>query len=488
MLTGWHLSKSRSWPGLLAAFVVAVAAGGAIADGGGVGALLLVAAAGLSLLLFVPLTTPKPFARTYLVVEAPIVLLLVSTLVFRVRDTAALSQNPLDAAAAYRVLCVAAALLLAWTAILDPSRARNSARLPFPFRLFFVYVGVVFLGAIVSVDPQLTAYRGVELLAGTAAVAGAWRTGGVAAILRIERVIYWSVVALVGTVWLGVALVPSRTVFPSKPFPISIQGVYPQIASNGVGELGAVLLLWTLGRMISPRPGMRRRTGIFLIAVGAATLVSAQYRTGYLGVAVTLLVLALIRGRKLLGLLSLVAIVLVGWFSVHSIVHEIQPYALRGESPTKAKELSGRLTFWSKAIPVWRESPVIGRGLGTATRFEVLAPLGLGSTSTIHSTWIEVLVGTGAVGVVLIAAFLLNLWWYALRDLANPRGRAWPALLITFVLVHSATGSTFEIFSSETLLLLALALTLTARDPSARIPRRRFKAVGRPPVQKLLQS
>ena len=274
---------------------------------------------------------------------------------------------------------------------------------------------------------------------------------------------------------------------PAHPFPIEIVGLYPHNSSNGVGEMGAFVLLWTLGRLVSPWNTMRTRTSVFLIAVGAVTLVAAQYRSGYIGVAVTLVVLAIARGRKVLAVIALPAAIVIGFFSFSTIVNQVQPYVLRGDSPEKAKQLSGRVYFWSKAIPVWRESPVLGRGLATATRFEVLEPLGLGKTSSIHGTWIEALVGTGVVGVTLLAVFLLALWRRALFDLASPDGRVWPALLITFITVKSITGSTFEVLGLTMLLLLCLAFTLprgtassSAVEPRpalrARMPARRARA------------
>ena len=102
-----------------------------------------------------------------------------------------------------------------------------------------------------------------------------------------------------------------------------------------------------------------------------------------------------------------------------SLVGEVEPYALRGQTPEEARELSSRLDYWSAALPVWRESPLIGKGLLTGTRFEVLAPLGLTFTSGIHSTWVEALVGTGVIGLALVSlsflitfkrAFVLALW------------------------------------------------------------------------------
>ena len=103
----------------LVVLAVVAGAGSAIATGGP-GPFLLAAVAALSIVLLLPLATSRPFAATYLAVEAPIILLLLSTLVIRERDSTALANNPLDPAAGYRVACVTAALVLAFIAIMSP--------------------------------------------------------------------------------------------------------------------------------------------------------------------------------------------------------------------------------------------------------------------------------------------------------------------------------------------------------------------------------
>jgi O-antigen ligase len=112
---------------------------------------------------------------------------------------------------------------------------------------------------------------------------------------------------------------------------------------------------------------------------------------------------------------------------------------------------------------VWERSPVIGRGLSTGTRFEVLAPAGFTRTSTIHSTWVEALVGTGAVGVgLLFLAFLLVLL-RSLGEALRRKGRIVPVLLVAVLTVQSITGPTIELFSMNALLFLTIALTLDRR-------------------------
>jgi O-Antigen ligase len=467
--------------GLTASLLVAVApvllaavAGAAVAAGGRM--LVLAAASALFFLLLVPEPAMAKRLRTgYLAVEAPILLLLLSTLVFRHRDVTTLSENPLDSAALYRVACLVAALVLGGMALVA-QRARSrepSPRFPLAFRLYLLYVLVVFLGAPLSLHPALTAYRGLELAAGAIVLAGAFRSLGFEAVARIERLLYGFIVALIGSVWLGVVLFPGQALlyYTNAPLHVQIQGAYPQFSSNGVGELGVILALWSLGRVVSPGPDrLRPAVGVPMAALGTVTLVAAQFRTGYVIAAVGAALLLAFRGQKVLSVLAVsIAIFASVWGG--RIDDRAEPFLLRGQTRTQASELSGRRYFWSQAMPVWRRSPVFGRGLVTGTRFEVLAPAGFTYTSTIHSTWVEALVGTGVVGVGLLAASLLVVCWRAFGELFRRGGTVVPALLLAAITIRTITGSTFEIFGITSLLFLTLVLTLEARRRPVRAAR-----------------
>jgi O-antigen ligase len=197
----------------------------------------------------------------------------------------------------------------------------------------------------------------------------------------------------------------------------------------------------------------------------------AQYRTGYVALAVGIALLLLFRRKKALGaLVAVLAVAIAIWG--HSLGLEAEPYLLRGQTTQEAEQLSSRLGYWEAALPVWRRSPVIGRGLVTGTRFEVLAPLGQSFTSTIHSTWVEALVGTGVIGVTLLVAALLLALKMSLQEAFRPNGDIVPALLVSVIIVRSVTGTTFEIFGLGTLLFLTIILDLASRTPSlARTPR-----------------
>jgi O-antigen ligase len=142
-----------------------------------------------------------------------------------------------------------------------------------------------------------------------------------------------------------------------------------------------------------------------------------------------------------------------------SLIGEVEPYALRGQTTEQASELSSRVDYWSASIPVWEESPLVGKGLLTATRFEVLAPLGDDYTSGIHSTWVEALVGTGVIGLALLILSFLVTCRRAIVEAARS-GDLVPVLLLTVLGVRSVTGSTFEILSYQAIIYLWLAISL----------------------------
>jgi O-antigen ligase len=141
-----------------------------------------------------------------------------------------------------------------------------------------------------------------------------------------------------------------------------------------------------------------------------------------------------------------------------------EPLLLRGDTPERASQLSGRISMWDAAMPFWHESPIFGRGLLTSTRLEVLPSIGLDSTASIHGTWIETLVGTGLVGTALLGSALVLLLCRGVGDALRRDGRVVPAVLAVSLLVRSVTGSSVESLGIGALLLIVFALAL-APDP-----------------------
>jgi O-antigen ligase len=428
-------------------------------------------------------------SSSFLVIELPILLLVFLDVYYpRARTATDLASNPLDSGGMAKVAAVGLAMLIGGLAFATSTAAPRPTTAP--FRLFVLYVVGVFFGVWASVDPLLTAFRGLEVASAVVVVAGAYRRYGQAAVARMERLLYGATAALVLSVWIGVVVAKSKALVPTpaSPLPWQIQGVYPMIASNGVGTLGVILALWSLARLVStsPRERMRRPAGIALTALGVATLFAAQYRTGYAALGAGVALLLALRGRKTLAAaIGLFAAVAMYW-GLATLGTSTEPLLLRGDTPERASQLSGRLSMWHAAIPFWRESPIFGRGLLTSTRLEVLPSIGLQNTATIHGTWIETLVGTGLVGTTLLAAALLLLLYRGAVDALRRNGRVVPAVLAVSLIVRSFTGSSVESLGIGVLLLVVLALSLAPERSRQRVtvPREhlalRARAAARP--------
>jgi O-antigen ligase len=418
--------------------------------------------------LVIPVLAQRTRRREgFLAVEVPVFLLLMSTLIFRVRGAGDIEDNPLDPAGLFRLGALALALCLSGLAYLSsnlsPRKDLSARAVPSrPFRLYTLYAVWVLIGLVASPYPFLTLFHVIDLAAALVVLRAATRAVGLEATDRIERILYWFSVALLISVWVGVVVFPGEAVTPvASPIPFQIKGVIPHQPENGVGTLGAIIAVWSLARFFSPTIEGARRRGVSLAiaGVGLISVFTAQYRTGYIALALGLFVLLAFRGRNILAFLAIMAVsIALLWGRV--IADEAQPVLLRGESAEAAAKLSSRVEWWERAIPVWQEAPLTGQGLLTATRYRVLAPIGLDDTSTIHSTWIEALVGTGLIGTVLLAAFLLVMLKRSLGEAIRPNGRIVPLLLVSVIGVRSMTGTTFEASGRSLLIMLTMALVL----------------------------
>jgi O-antigen ligase len=451
---------------------------------GGTQRVVALAVAGIALVLIVGgILLTRRVGGGALALEVPVGLMLLSTLVFRQRSAIDLAGDSLDAAAQFRVAAVGVAALLGIFALVWGQGAGLQRTTTLPFRLYALYVLVVFAGAPGSVDPPLTAYRGAELTAGLIVLAGARRSLGERAVPRIEAILFWFCVVLLAVVWANVVLFPDeallRVTSPGVPIPWQIQGIYPSISANGVGLLGVIAAAWAVARIrqASGEPGLRRSTAYLLAGFGVLSLLAAQYRTGYVALAAVLAVYVLARGRKVLAALLVGAAISVAVWAPYA-TRQAQPFLLRGQNVEQAGELSGRIEYWRHALPVWERSPLIGRGLLTASRFEVLAPLGLQYTAGLHGTWPEALVGTGLIGTAILALVFLVTLRRVIGE-ARARGRIAPLLLLTVLAVRSVTGPTFESFYFTALVFLWV--TLSVEDTRDRPPRDDERATTRSP-------
>lgn len=458
------IAQIAPWIGVA---LLATVAGVAVSSGGP-GLAIAGGIAGGAVLAAVLLRIRIPARPGVLIVEVPTVLLALSSLVFRLRDANSIASNPLDTAGLVRLAFIGTAAMLCLMALMQVNaraglRTLRKAR---PLWLYLGYVVAAGIGITQSVFPLLTAFRVMNLALAFLVVLTAYLALGAEGLDRLEKTIFWFMVIHMATVWLGVVAFPAEALRPASPFPFRIEGVIPAMASDRLGEYGAIIFFWCYAArngVIGDRVVSSRRLALGLEGFGLLCLLAAQYRTGYVAVALGVLIIIALRGRAVLA----TSIALFGYLVVRFGETVFQPlfaFLLRGQSIELASKLSGRTSLWSAAISVWERSPIFGGGLETASRFQVLDSLDRGFTGSVHSTWIEALVGTGLVGITLVGITML-LVIYRSYLLASRGGRWMPILVVSVLAIRSITGSSIETFGVEAILFLAIVMAVREPQP-----------------------
>jgi O-antigen ligase len=348
-------------------------------------------------------------------------LIFASALVFRVRGVYQIEQNPVDAWAMYRIgleLIVVAALF-----------ARLALRrTPWLGSMFRGFVGVLTAFGLVelastawSVFPAWTFYKSCEYLLDIALLAAILAT--VQSIKTFKHFFNWTWTLyglLLLSAWLGVVFWPQQALYGTG-FKVGIlgarlDGVVPAVAANDLGTYGAILALIALCRLLPVAGSKSDRAWYILLFIGSmVTMVFSQTRSAIAGFLFGVLLLLFFSRR--LGLSAFLSFVVAPLLILSSLGGLIWSFLERGQSTQQLETLSSRVDWWSFAWQKFLERPLVGFGAYAAGRFAVLAKHGLTGTSTMHSDYLEIIVGTGFWGLLLFLAALLGTWWFLTRYL-----------------------------------------------------------------------
>lgn len=376
---------------------------------------------------------------------ACVAFLVAGGLTWRVRGASAIADSPVDGAATLRLILDTLAGSIAAVGLQGGSGDRSQRYPAGTVSLYSFYVIAVVIGLLVARQPALVGFRFAELVVTMLVavyMARWWDLRGMVQFFR--RLV--TALALLAVV--TALIVPSRGLFPTVGgiLPFRLEGVYPIMSANTVGFLGVSLLALSLAS------ARHRALGV---AAGLSLVLLTQYRTGYVAVIACLLVYGLSQQSASRRAIWVLAIPLAGiWLAQGTLLESAWTRGARGVASTST--LSGRTEWWSAALEAVERSPIIGLGLSSGTRMEVLPSLRYEDTSTIHGTWVEAYVGTGLVGafcLLMFAIWAVRVSWRA-REVSLG-----PLLFVVTMLVRSITGTTIELASLTLLMVLALVIT-----------------------------
>ncbi|HXH50643.1 MAG TPA: O-antigen ligase family protein [Terriglobia bacterium] len=345
-------------------------------------------------------------------------LVFASALVFRVRGVAEIRQDPIDAWAMYRIgieLIVTAALFIRLAL----------HRTPWLGSMFRGFVGVIAAFGVIelastawSVYPTWTLYKSCEYLLDIALLGAILAT--VRSVKTYETLFNWTWMLygmLILSTWMGVLVWPQQALYPNGKgvgvgvLGIRLEGVLPALSSNDVGTFAGILGLIALCRLL-PIAGEKSNRALYivLLVTSVTTMVVAQTRSAFAGFLFG--VFLLLYFSKRLGLSAFLTFVVAPLLAVSSLGGLIWAFLERGQTAQQLETLSSRADWWSFAWQTFMQRPLTGYGAYAAGRFAVMAKIGMGETSTMHSDYLEMIVGTGIWGLILFLIALLGTWWF----------------------------------------------------------------------------
>ena len=354
-------------------------------------------------------------------------MLFVSFLGFRKRTASEAYSNPVDSAASLRILLVfgVGAILLVQL-IMRRLNWLNSLITGIPGVLTW-FALVCMLSTIWSVYWEWTLYKACEYSVDVAMLAVM-----VLVIKNSEQMKTWFewtwllYGALLCVIWFWVPVDPSDALSNHLEYGeqgigligVQLQGLFPDVSSNDIGQHGAVMATVALARLL---PCTRKRKNLVwylaLFGFGCVTMLFAQCRSAVMGFALAVFCIFLFSRRVVQGAIIVVTGAITSVVSgMGRLAYE---YMQRGQSTAQLTSLSTRVGWWSVAWEKFTDHPLTGLGAWAAGRFGVLAKLGYKMTASMHSDWVEIIVGTGFWGIIPIMVVMVWTWWVLIRFIRN---------------------------------------------------------------------
>ncbi|MGI9072215.1 MAG: O-antigen ligase family protein [Bryobacteraceae bacterium] len=346
-------------------------------------------------------------------------LVFLSGLVFRFRDSQAISDSAVDFWALYRIgLMGITGSALAMRFFLRRSPLQISLFRGLIGRLL-IYALVCVCSTVWSAYPAWTFYKSLEYLVVVVLLAAVLATLASAASYKSVLDLMWTIDGLLLiSIWIGALIWPADALQSSAGLiSVQLQGVVPQVADNGVGHVSAILSVVALSRLLRrPQTKGSRFFYVVLFAITVGTMILAQTRSAILGF--LLGVSLLLYFSRQIGLIACLATIVLLLYLATGAGGLFEEYMRRGQNAGEVASLSGRIDWWDFGWNEFVKHPSTGMGAFTA-RFTVLAKFGDQGTSTVHNTYLEALLGVGIIGLIPLFTVLLGTWTSLIRELRH---------------------------------------------------------------------
>jgi O-antigen ligase len=321
-----------------------------------------------------------------------------------------------------------------------------------------VYLGVALVSTLYSAAPLVTAAKVFEMAAGlTAVLAVAYGPDAMGRLKDSFTLVIVSQLALLTVGVLGFFVIPDLFgPFESRPGFLSLRTLAPPyMHSNAVSSASALIATFATARFISGSTGRRLWGAAVVIALLGLILSSGRQ-----GVAMALVGVGLVlwvERRRLLAYFIGPALI-VTFVTYREVIID----ALSRDRPSNWITFTGRLPWWEAAVAAWQNHPWTGWGYSTGGRFVALESIDAGAVSSVHSGFLEALVGVGIIGSIPFLYALGGIVVWSCRQMAARIDTAFAVLIFPLIL-RTAVGPGFGGWLNVDVVLFGLLAALADR-------------------------
>ena len=314
------------------------------------------------------------------------------------------------------------------------------------------YVGVAFLSFLYSAAPIVTLGKVFELSAGLAI---AWAIAGSKTakqdLADAVRLVVFLEGAIISVAVVGFFALPDvfTAMNDSRPgFLFERVMSSPSAHSNTLSAGGALLAAYSLAAFFRASERSQKALWMTWAVVGTVGMILSSGRQGLVIWLAAVAVLLWTQRRSLFVFVvaPLTALVLAANWEV------VWDAVTRNQSSASLATLSSRLVFWSAAIESWQIHPLTGYGYGVGGRFVVLP--GISRAASLHSGYMEALVGVGLIGALLLLVVVVRVGMWAVSQLRRGADSSSAILFIPLTL-HTAVSLGFGGWLNADFLLFA---------------------------------
>jgi O-antigen ligase len=283
--------------------------------------------------------------------------------------------------------------------------------------IFLAYICIGLISTVWSASQIKTFGKVLEVLAPTLIVILC--TNKENAVDRLRRLFNWYLIIYsiaISVHVIGPLFAPDIFIYSSTSHGFTSK----YFTNNTIANYASVLTLvfisrWSEAVLLKAQKirGISRREYLFWFLVFFIVCVFAHGRTA-IGIAVLSTILIVLRTKRTFPIVLLAGSIplLVIFFS-----DPIIEYLYRGQNLEAVKGLSGRQQLIEMGLPYFFESPTIGYGFGVGSdyvfnRIGASGLTGYGETiSSLHNGIIEILLGTGILGLAVISLSMIKAFW-----------------------------------------------------------------------------